>query len=164
MRGIAVPLLLLGTLTATETASGAPRIRVLKLSVSNPGPEARLAEGVVVPLSVLREAAPDLTPAACTALGGAFHGVGSACAPANPCPACHGDADCSAAVNFDDINYFVAALAGGSSGWAVHYAGQHGGQPPSCPYGNCDANGDGTVNFDDINPFVAKLVNPPACP
>ncbi len=64
MRGIAVPLLLLGTLSATGTASGAPRIRVLKLSVSNPGPEARLAEGVVVPLSVLRQAAPDLTPAA----------------------------------------------------------------------------------------------------
>jgi unsaturated chondroitin disaccharide hydrolase len=64
MRGIAVPLLLLGTLSATGTASGAPRIRVLKLSVSNPGPEARLAEGVVVPLSVLRQVAPDLTPAA----------------------------------------------------------------------------------------------------
>lgn len=64
MRAIAAPLLLLGTLAATGTASGVPRIRMLKLSVSNPGPEARGAEGVVVPLALLRQAAPDLTTAA----------------------------------------------------------------------------------------------------
>jgi unsaturated chondroitin disaccharide hydrolase len=64
MREVAVPLLLLGTLVVTGTASGAPRIRMLKLSVSNPGPEARLAEGIVVPLPLLRQAASDLTPAA----------------------------------------------------------------------------------------------------
>ncbi len=64
MRAIAAPLLLLGTLAATGTALGAPRVRVLKLSVSNPGPEARPAEGIVVPWSLLRPAAPGLTPAA----------------------------------------------------------------------------------------------------
>jgi unsaturated chondroitin disaccharide hydrolase len=36
---------------------------MLKLSVTNPGPEARPAEGVVVPLPLLRQAASDLTPA-----------------------------------------------------------------------------------------------------
>jgi len=64
MRAIAAPLLLLGTLAATGTASGGPRIRVLKLAVSNPGPHARPAEGVAVPWSLLRQIAPDLTPAA----------------------------------------------------------------------------------------------------
>ena len=37
---------------------------MLKLSVSNPGPDARPAEGVAVPWSLLRQIAPDLTPAA----------------------------------------------------------------------------------------------------
>jgi unsaturated chondroitin disaccharide hydrolase len=64
MRAMAAPLLLLGTLVATAPAPAVPRIRMLKLSVSNPGPEARPAEGVVVPLPLLRQVAPDLTPAA----------------------------------------------------------------------------------------------------
>jgi unsaturated chondroitin disaccharide hydrolase len=63
MRSIAAPLLLIGTLAATGTALGAPRVRMLKLSVSNPGPEARPAEGIVVPWSLLRQVAPGLTPA-----------------------------------------------------------------------------------------------------
>ncbi len=59
MRAPAVPLLLLAFVPA-DTALAAPHVRVLKLSVANPGPEARVAEGVVVPWSPLRQAAPDL--------------------------------------------------------------------------------------------------------
>jgi hypothetical protein len=105
-----------------------------------------------------------LTQAACTALGGVYEGDGSACAPTNPCPVCHGDANCDGLVNFDDINYFVAALAGGPSGWAGFYASQHGGNPPPCTFANNDANADTLVNFDDINPFVSLLVSAPQCP
>ncbi|HSD29043.1 MAG TPA: DUF4861 family protein, partial [Vicinamibacteria bacterium] len=64
MRGTGASLLLFATLLATATAAAGPRIRVLKLSVSNPGPAARPAEGVVVPWPLLKQAAPDLTPAA----------------------------------------------------------------------------------------------------
>jgi unsaturated chondroitin disaccharide hydrolase len=66
MPGITAPLvallLLSGALGAAGTHQPVPRIQMLKLSVSNPGPEARRAEGVVVPLSLLRQAAPDLAP------------------------------------------------------------------------------------------------------
>jgi unsaturated chondroitin disaccharide hydrolase len=64
MRGTAASLLLLATLFGTGSAGAGPRVLVLKLSVSNPGPVARPAEGVVVPWPLLRQAAPDLTPAA----------------------------------------------------------------------------------------------------
>jgi unsaturated chondroitin disaccharide hydrolase len=64
MRLLAVPLSLLTTFLQTGAAVAAPHVRVLKLSVSNPGPEARLGEGVVIPWSLLRQAAPDLTPVA----------------------------------------------------------------------------------------------------
>jgi len=104
------------------------------------------------------------TQAECTALGGTWQGGGTSCAPSNPCPVCYGDADCSGQINFDDINYFVAALAGAEPGWKSYYASKHGGQPPPCMFANCDANGDTLVDFDDINPFVGKLVNPPTCP
>jgi hypothetical protein len=107
---------------------------------------------------------PDKTQAECVALGGTFQGGGSACAPTNPCPACPGDANCDGLVNFDDINPFVSALAGGPSGWASYYASQHGGNPAPCPFLNNDANGNGLVNFDDINPFVSLLVSAPHCP
>jgi hypothetical protein len=107
---------------------------------------------------------PDLTEADCVAQGGVFKGAGTPCAPTNPCSPCAGDANCDGLINFDDINPFVAALAGGSSGWASYYAGQHGGNPPPCPFLNNDANGNGVVNFDDINPFVSLLVSAPGCP
>jgi hypothetical protein len=114
---------------------------------------------------------PDRTPAQCAALGGSYQGDDSTC-NSNPCPVCYGDADCSGSVNFDDINYFVAALASGETGWKAYYASKNGGVDPPCTFWNCDANGSGLllvpprpeVNFDDINPFVAELVTPPACP
>jgi hypothetical protein len=65
------------------------------------------------------------------------------------CERVRGDADCSGAVNFDDINPFVVALVGR----AVYEA-----EYPACLWLNSDCNADDRVNFDDINPFVACLV------
>ncbi len=105
---------------------------------------------------------PGLTDVECAALGGVFQGSGTTCTP-HPCPVCPGDANCDGAINFNDINYFVAALAGGEPGWTAYYTGENGAAPP-CTYANCDANQDTVVSFDDINPFVDLLVNPLACP
>jgi len=63
-------------------------------------------------------------------------------------PPLPGDLNCDGAVNFDDINPFVAALVS-QTGYESQY--------PDCRWLNGDTNGDGTVNFDDINPFVALL-------
>ncbi len=54
---------------------------------------------------------------------------------------CRGDCNCDGAVNFEDINAFVAVLSGGTP----------------CRFDNCDVNGDGVIDFADINPFVALL-------
>jgi hypothetical protein len=104
-----------------------------------------------------------LSAAECGALGGTYQGDGGFCEPTT-CPVCRGDADCSGAINFDDINYFVAALAGQESGWSSYYASQHSGMSPPCTFANCDVNADGGADFNDINPFVEKLVASPACP
>ncbi len=59
-----------------------------------------------------------------------------------------GDTNCDGAVNFDDIDGFVAAL-GGAEGYGAAY--------PGCAYLSADCNGDGAVNFDDIDAFIALL-------
>ena len=74
------------------------------------------------------------------------------CAALNPA-----DCNCDGTVDFDDIDYFVAALSGDEAGWASFYASHHGGALPSCPYGNNDVNRDGSVDFDDIDPFVVRI-------
>jgi hypothetical protein len=63
-----------------------------------------------------------------------------------------GDSNCDGAVDFDDINPFVAALAG-EEAWRQAVGGA-----PTCVY-LCanDIDGDGDVNFSDINAFVALL-------
>ena len=78
-----------------------------------------------------------------------------------------GDSDCSGDVNFDDIGYFVTALAGGENGeaaWAEYYRNRHNQEDPPCAY-LCvnDVDGDGAVNFNDINPFVRCLVDGHQC-
>ncbi len=62
-----------------------------------------------------------------------------------------GDANCDGAVDFDDINPFVAALVS-REGYESLY--------PECTWFDGDCNDDGTVDFDDINPFVTLLVGP----
>jgi hypothetical protein len=52
-----------------------------------------------------------------------------------------GDMNCDGAVDFKDINPFVAILSGGTP----------------CNAANADCNGDGVIDFKDINPFVALL-------
>ena len=149
------------------------------------GMRARLCTGALLVAGFVPLAAADPTGACCVGivctddvsqddcvntLHGVYHGDGSVCKPEPT--ACYGDADCSGAVDFDDINYFVAALAGGEAGWASYYQQMYGGALPPCTFWNCDANGSGQcavpqapeVDFDDINPFVAELVTPPICP
>ncbi len=60
-----------------------------------------------------------------------------------------GDMNCDGAVNFDDINPFVAALVSEDA-----YNDQYGG----CQWLNGDVDGNNAVNFDDINGFVELLV------
>jgi hypothetical protein len=59
-----------------------------------------------------------------------------------------GDMNCDGLVDFADINPFVLAMSGGSSGYYAVY---------SCNFRNADANQNGVVNFGDINAFVALL-------
>jgi hypothetical protein len=54
------------------------------------------------------------------------------------------------AVNFDDVNPFVAALVS-----QARYEARY----PGCRWLNGDIDGGGDVNFDDINPFVALLAS-----
>ncbi|MBK9128755.1 MAG: hypothetical protein IPM13_13290 [Phycisphaerales bacterium] len=73
---------------------------------------------------------------------------------------CSGDSDCDGDVDFDDIDFFVAALSGEAS-WINLHVLIHG-APPSCAYANNDVSADGVVTFDDIDPFVAAIGS--ACP
>ncbi len=67
---------------------------------------------------------------------------------------CHGDSNCDGEINFDDIDYFVAALVG-----EQNWNDLHGGNP-TCNYiGSNDCDWNDMVNFDDIDPFVAGLVD-----
>jgi subtilisin family serine protease len=59
-----------------------------------------------------------------------------------------GDLDCDGAVDFDDIDPFVLALAG-QAAYEAEY--------PTCRWLNADCNADGVVTFDDIDPFVALI-------
>ncbi len=66
-------------------------------------------------------------------------------------PGCAGDSNCDGAVNWRDIDYFVAAQNDNVSAWAALFAPA----VPTCPFANNDANGDGAANWRDIDPFVA---------
>ncbi len=67
--------------------------------------------------------------------------------------ALRGDADCSGAVDFDDIEAFIAALVS-----PPDYAAQY----PTCPPEHTDVDRSGAVDFNDIGPFVECLAG--ACP
>jgi hypothetical protein len=103
----------------------------------------------------------DEDPVDCRLNGGVPYGVGSSCATTT-CPAwCMGDSSCSTgSPTFEDITYFVAALAGNAS-WADYHVTQTG-NPPLCPYLINDMNGylpGGTpgVEFSDIPEFVSAI-------
>ncbi len=64
-----------------------------------------------------------------------------------------GDSNCDTAVNFDDIDFFVAAIIDQAQ-WEGMF-----GATPTCDYiAVNDLNDDAAVNFDDIDPFVEALV------
>lgn len=64
------------------------------------------------------------------------------------CPFRRGDLNCDDAINFRDIDAFVAAL-GGDATYGVAF--------PNCHRELADLDRDGEVTFKDINPFVARL-------
>jgi serine protease AprX len=78
--------------------------------------------------------------------GETFAGFGSSSYRVASCGP--GDLNCDGAVNFDDINPFVLALAD-PDGYATAF--------PLCPILNGDCNPNGKVDFDDINCFIALL-------
>lgn len=96
----------------------------------------------------------ELAPAACVAQGGVPLAdescVGVVCGPA----VCGGDSDCDGDVDFDDIDFFVAAL-GGEAAWIAHH--QAAGGSPNCLFAVNDTNNDGSVTFDDIELFVLAI-------
>jgi unsaturated chondroitin disaccharide hydrolase len=64
MRASLVSLLLAAGGLVAGLAGAAPRIKVVKIGVTNPGDEVRPAENVVLRVADLRAVAPDLTPSA----------------------------------------------------------------------------------------------------
>lgn len=104
----------------------------------------------------------ELVPSICTINGGTPDAAPS-CDP-NPCGGgpvgCPGDSDCDGDIDFDDIDFFVAALSGEQAWIDLHIATF--GQAPTCPYSNNDVDGIGGVTFDDIDPFVAVIGS--SCP
>jgi hypothetical protein len=71
---------------------------------------------------------------------------------------CRGDSNCSGAVDFADIEFFVAALSGQAS-WEAYHVSQGSGQTPACPFEVNDLNGGG-VEFTDVQPFIQHLGQP----
>ncbi len=66
-------------------------------------------------------------------------------------PYCLGDSNCDGAINWRDIDFFVAAQNNNFAAWNNLFAPDD----PSCSFGNSDVNEDATVNWRDIDPFVA---------
>ncbi len=99
-----------------------------------------------------------LTADDCAAAGGTYLGDETVCTDDNgnglgdECE-CHGDANCDGIINFNDIDYFVAALVA-EANWEAMFAGT-----PPCDFLHNDTNWDGNVNFNDIDPFVDALVS-----
>ena len=71
---------------------------------------------------------------------------------------CAGDCNCDGAVNWRDIDFFVAAMNDNSVAWLAMF----GPDAPTCPFWNNDVNADGTVNWRDIDPLVGVMNT--ACP
>ncbi len=66
---------------------------------------------------------------------------------------CRGDCNCDGAVNWRDIDYFVAGMNDNVSAWQAMFAPDE----PGCAFANCDVNEDGGVNWRDIDPFVSVM-------
>ncbi|MCK4341956.1 MAG: hypothetical protein KAY37_09565, partial [Phycisphaerae bacterium] len=82
--------------------------------------------------------------------GGGWHSLGLKAAAS---PVCRGDSNCDEAINWRDIDFFVAAMNDNIAAWEAMFAPG----TPSCPFENNDVNDDGSVNWRDIDPFVAVM-------
>jgi len=71
-------------------------------------------------------------------------------------PACRGDGNCDAAIDWRDIDLLVAGMNDNESGWV----GMFSAAGPACLFSNLDVDGDGHVNWRDIDPFIAKMNTP----
>ncbi|MCK4342641.1 MAG: hypothetical protein KAY37_13065, partial [Phycisphaerae bacterium] len=92
----------------------------------------------------------------CLADGGSYQGDETPCAP-NPCPppaVCRGDSNCDLAVDWRDIDYFVAAMNDNVTAWESMFVPD----TPTCTFSNNDVNEDGTVSWRDIDPLI-ELMN-----
>jgi hypothetical protein len=67
-------------------------------------------------------------------------------------PICLGDANCDGAVNWRDIDFFVAAQGDNVAAWEALFDG-----PAPCDFANNDVNEDGQVNWRDIDPLVGVM-------
>ncbi len=65
-------------------------------------------------------------------------------------PGCPGDANCDGAVNWRDVDYFVAGMNNNSVAWRAMFLPDM----ASCPFSNLDVNSDDNVSWRDIDPFV----------
>jgi hypothetical protein len=85
---------------------------------------------------------------------GTFLGAGVFCL-ADTCEpsVCPGDCNCDDAINWRDIDYFVAGMNDNQSAWADLFAPS----APACGFANCDVNADGTVNWRDIDGLVGLM-------
>jgi outer membrane protein assembly factor BamB len=70
-----------------------------------------------------------------------------------PAEVCCGDANCDGAVNWRDIDPFIAGMNDNQSAWRALFPAPG----PGCPFANLDANNDGHVNWRDIDPFIARM-------
>ena len=77
----------------------------------------------------------------------------SASADATLTVTCRGDSNCDGAVNWRDIDFFVAAMNNNDWLWEQQFLPG----VPTCPFANNDTNGDGIVTWRDIDPFVAAI-------
>ncbi len=68
-------------------------------------------------------------------------------------PVCSGDSNCDGAVNWRDIDFFVAGMNDNVAAWEAMFEPD----PPPCSFENNDVNGDGTVSWRDIDSLVALM-------
>ena len=86
---------------------------------------------------------------------GTWLGDGTACNPGQcpPASGCLGDSNCDGAVNWRDIDFFVASMSDNVTAWEAMFAPG----APACPFWNSDANVDGVVDWRDIDSFVGRM-------
>lgn len=68
-------------------------------------------------------------------------------------PLCQGDSNCDGIIDWQDIDFFVAAQNDDVASWEAMFLPDS----PDCPFENNDVNGDMYVDWMDIDPFVGLM-------